>query len=231
LQSIEEPTVVLKVPTVGTAEAKTTKAKEPQAKKMEKMPKILSPSAEASLPKVQKAPAATPKRRRMANVLDAVLETMKALSLGATKKDAKATKVQDVAEAGPSAPIETKAVAPEDKADPQASDVGMAKGTDAGKRAKSPTPEAAVEDADYIYRHASGKKLSEEEVLEGRHYARKLKYPKGALVFNDTNDDDFLYCLPDNKEISVCREIAKSMGFPKLEDGLRFCRRMILLTA
>jgi hypothetical protein len=37
-------------------------------------------------------------------------------------------------------------------------------------------------------------------------------------VFNGTNEDDFLYCLPDNKEISVCREIAKSMGFPKLED-------------
>jgi hypothetical protein len=62
--------------------------------------------------------------------------------------------------------------------------------------------------------------LSEEEVLEARHYARKLKYTKGALVFNGTNDDDFLYCLSDNKEISVCREIAKSMGIPKLEEGL-----------
>jgi hypothetical protein len=39
-------------------------------------------------------------------------------------------------------------------------------------------------------------------------------------VFNGTNEDDFLYCLPDNKEISFCREIAKSMGFPKLEEGL-----------
>jgi hypothetical protein len=39
-------------------------------------------------------------------------------------------------------------------------------------------------------------------------------------VFNGTEEDDFLYCLPDNKEISVCREIAKSMGFPKLEEGL-----------
>jgi hypothetical protein len=39
-------------------------------------------------------------------------------------------------------------------------------------------------------------------------------------VFNGTNEDDFLYCLPDNKEISVCREIAKSMRFPKLEEGL-----------
>jgi hypothetical protein len=39
-------------------------------------------------------------------------------------------------------------------------------------------------------------------------------------VFNGTNEDDFLYCLPDSKEISVCQEIAKSMGFPKLEEGL-----------
>jgi hypothetical protein len=29
-----------------------------------------------------------------------------------------------------------------------------------------------------------------------------------------------LYCLPDSKEISVCREMSKSFGFPTLEDGL-----------
>jgi hypothetical protein len=62
--------------------------------------------------------------------------------------------------------------------------------------------------------------LSEAEVLEARHYAQRLKYPKGALVFNGTNKDDFLCRLPDNKEISVCREITRSMGFPKLEEGL-----------
>ena len=39
-------------------------------------------------------------------------------------------------------------------------------------------------------------------------------------MFNGTDEDDFLYCLPDNKEISVCREIAKSMGFSNLEEGL-----------
>jgi hypothetical protein len=30
----------------------------------------------------------------------------------------------------------------------------MAEGPDTGEREKSPAPEAAVEDADYIYRHA-----------------------------------------------------------------------------
>jgi hypothetical protein len=49
---------------------------------------------------------------------------------------------------------------------------------------------------------------------------KKLKYPKGALVFNGSGEEDFLYCLPDNKEISVNREIGRRFGFPKLEDGL-----------
>jgi hypothetical protein len=69
-------------------------------------------------------------------------------------------------------------------------------------------------------RHASGKILSEEEKREAHHYAQKLKYPKGALIFNGSREEDFLYCLPDSKEISVCREMARSFGFPTLEDGL-----------
>jgi len=88
------------------------------------------------------------------------------------------------------------------------------------EKAAAPTPEATSEDLDYVIRHASGKRLSEEEIFEAKHYARELKYPKGALVFNGTDEDDFLYCLPDNKELSVCREMARSMGFPKLEAGL-----------
>jgi hypothetical protein len=56
--------------------------------------------------------------------------------------------------------------------------------------------------------------------VETKHYARELKYLKGALVYKGSDEDDFLYCLPDNKEISVCREMAKNMGFPKLEAGL-----------
>jgi hypothetical protein len=77
-----------------------------------------------------------------------------------------------------------------------------------------------IENIDYIIRHASRKKLSEEEMLEARHYAQKLKYPKGALVFNGSNEEDFMYCLSDNKEIYVSREISKIIGFPKLEDCL-----------
>jgi hypothetical protein len=77
---------VPKVPTVGSAEAKYDKGKEPQVEKIVKKPEILSPAAKANLPKVQKASTATPKRRRMANMLDVVLETTKALSPAPTKK-------------------------------------------------------------------------------------------------------------------------------------------------
>jgi hypothetical protein len=65
-----------------------------------------------------------------------------------------------------------------------------------------------------------GERLSKEEEREAQRYAQKLKYPKGALVFNDNGEEDFLYCLPDSKEISVCREMGRSFGFPTLEDGL-----------
>jgi hypothetical protein len=140
-----------KVPTVGPAEAKDDTIEEPKVEETVKMPEILSPPAEANLSKMQKAPAATPKRRRMASVLDAVMETTKALTPAPIKKVAEVAKVQAEANAGPIVPIETKAVAPEDKADQQTSDTSMAAGQSMAEKAKSPVPEAPVEDVDYIF--------------------------------------------------------------------------------
>jgi hypothetical protein len=88
------------------------------------------------------------------------------------------------------------------------------------EKAAAPAPEALKESIEYIIRHASGKRLSKEEEREAQHYAQKLKYPKGALVFKGSREEDFLYCLPDSKEVSVCREMGRSFGFPTLEDGL-----------
>jgi hypothetical protein len=220
VQSVEEPIVVPKVPTVEPTKAKDGAAEGPIAQKVLKLPEILSPSARAELPKVQKTAATTPKRRRMASVLDTIVETTKALTPASTKKATEAAKNQVKAKARPSAPTKTKADVPEDKVGQQISDTGKTTEQDVTEKAKSSVPEALAEDIDYIVRHASRKKLSEEEILEAKHYAQRLKYPKGALVFNGTNEDDFMYYLPDNKEISVCWEIAKSMGFPKLEEGL-----------
>ena len=40
------------------------------------------------------------------------------------------------------------------------------------------------------------------------------------MVYGGDNDDDFLYCLLDSKEVNVCREMMDNMGYPKLELGL-----------
>jgi hypothetical protein len=85
----------------------------------------------------------------------------------------------------------------------------------------SPTPEASCQDdLEYIVCHASGKQLSEEQIAKVQHYAKDLKYPRGSLVYAGNDEDDFLYCLRDNKEINVCREMMDNMGYPKLELGL-----------
>jgi hypothetical protein len=219
-QSAEGSILVLKVPIVGPAKAKDDAAKEPELEKTVMMPKILSPQVEAELPKVTRAPATTPKRRRMASVLHAIVETTRALTPALVKKVAEAATEHTETEAGPSVPAETKLAATEQRAEEESPDTGVALEKSMAKKARSPAPEAPSKGLDYIVRHASGKRLSEEEVFEAKHYARELKYPKGALVFNGTDEDDFVYCLPDNKELSVCREMAKSMGFPKLEAGL-----------
>jgi hypothetical protein len=72
----------------------------------------------------------------------------------------------------------------------------------------------------YIVRHASGKQLSTEQVVKTQHYAKELKYPQGSLVYRGDNKDDFLYCLPDSKEVNICREMMDNMWYPKLELGL-----------
>jgi hypothetical protein len=93
-QSAEGSIVVPKVPTVGPDEAKDDAAREPELEKIVMVPEILSPPSEVELLKVPKAPTATPKRRRMASVLDAIMETTKALTPAPTKKVAEAVTIQ-----------------------------------------------------------------------------------------------------------------------------------------
>jgi hypothetical protein len=189
VQSTEEPVIMPKVLTVKLVETKVDKAEKPKIEETMKMPEILSLPIEADLLKMQKTCAATPKRRRMANVLDVVLETTKVLSFVLVKKvvpaetksqaetetrQAKVAQVQAEAEAGPLVPTETEPAVVE----------GKATGQIASEKVETPAPEASKESTEYIIRHASGKELSQEEMLETRHYAQKLKYPKVALVFN-----------------------------------------------
>jgi hypothetical protein len=179
-RSPKESNVVPKVPIVEPAEDETTRKLE--LEKATDLPEILSQPVEAELPKVAKAPATTPKRRRMASMLDAIVETTRALTPYPVKKVAEAATAHTETEAGPSMPAETKLAAAEQRAEEESPDTGVALEKSVAKESKSPTLEAPSEGLDYIIRHASGKRLSEEEVFEAKHYARELKYSKGALV-------------------------------------------------
>jgi hypothetical protein len=90
----------------------------------------------------------------------------------------------------------------------------------ASEKSKSPAPKAPTKELKFIVWHASGKQLSEEQLAEVQHYAKDLKYPWGSLVYGGDDKDDFLYCLLDNKEINVYREMADNTGYLKLELGL-----------
>jgi hypothetical protein len=163
----------------------------------------------------------------MVNVLD-VLETIKSSSSTPGKAaeapktqaetkltEAEAAKSQVETESGPSKPAKEKSLETgEEETKKEAAKQILPEKT------VSSTPEASSKVPDYIVRHASGKRLSEEEKREAQYYAQKLKYPKGALIFNGSGEEDFLYCLLDSKEISFCLEMGKIFGFPTLEDGL-----------
>jgi hypothetical protein len=142
-------------------EAKGKAAKGPEREKTVGLPKILSPPPEPELPKVLKAHAITPKRRRMASVLDAVMESTRALTPTPGKETAKIAIARAKIEAGPSVPTKIEPAGTEHRTEQGSSDVGFAlEKKDALEKVKSTTPEAPSEDFDFIIRHASGKRLS-----------------------------------------------------------------------
>jgi hypothetical protein len=182
----EELAIMPKVPTVKVVETKVDKAEKPETEEITKMLEVLSPLVKATIPKVQMGSVVTPKRRRMVNVLD-VLETTDSISLAPTGKVAEADKTQPKAdtkqieveatitqaktEAWPTVPVETKLATTEQRVEGITADSNIAFEKIAAKEAESIAPEALSEDFDYIIRHASGKRLSKEEIFEAKHYA------------------------------------------------------------
>jgi hypothetical protein len=198
-----------------TADATITTVEETEAKSSKtEHPKLQSPSTTTGFLKLTTATTITPRKgRRMASVLDAVLKSSKVPTPDSTKasKDNIEKLVVAAARASPTyaeaGPLRSKPVEKAKESLP--------------KKPSSPIPEApSRDDLEYIVRHASGKQLSEEQIVEVQHYAKDLKYPRGSFVYGGNDEDDFIYCLPDNKEINVCREMMDNMGYPKLELGL-----------
>jgi hypothetical protein len=93
-QKVGEPATMPKEASDDLVELKTEKdkAEKPNIEETKAL-EILSPSSEVTVLKAQKSSAATPKRRRMANVLD-VLETVKTLSSTPSRKIVEASKAQ-----------------------------------------------------------------------------------------------------------------------------------------
>jgi hypothetical protein len=98
-QRIEEPAAMSKAPSAELVEPKTDKTEEPRIEGTKTL-EVLSPSAEVIVPKAQKGLAATPKRKRMASVVD-VLESVKASSSIPSGKIVEASKMQIEAKTKP----------------------------------------------------------------------------------------------------------------------------------
>jgi hypothetical protein len=172
MQKIEEPAAVPKVTSTKLAEPKTDNIAETRVEGTKTL-EVLSPSAEVTMPKAQKGLAATPKRKRMASVLD-VLETVKASSSIPSGKIAEASKIQIKAETRP-AEVEGEVsqasaeVGPSEPIDKQPSEIEKKAAEEEAteqsllEKTVTPTPEVLKENIEYIIRHASGKKLSKEE--------------------------------------------------------------------
>jgi hypothetical protein len=90
-QKIEEPTAMPKASSAKLAEPKADNIEEIEVERT-KILEVISPSTEVTVPKAQKDLTATPKRKRMVNVLD-VLETIKTSS-STPGKTAEASKTQ-----------------------------------------------------------------------------------------------------------------------------------------
>jgi hypothetical protein len=78
-------------------------------------------------------------------------------------------------------------------------------------------PEAPSKIYDYIVRHASGKKLSEEEVFEANHYARELKYPKGHLCSMGQTKMTFYTASRTTKNYPSAGRWVEAWGFQSLK--------------
>ena len=177
-------------------EARTELVEESKLEKAAEQLKALSPPCITELLNASRIPATTPRKRRMTSVLDAVMESVKTLNPASAEvpstegeilnKSDEAGMVQTISEAGPSVSAEAR---------PSKNAPLILEKEGDSEKSKSPAPGAPTKELEFIVRHASGKQLSEEQIVEARQYAKDLKYPRGSLVYSGKDEDDFLYCL------------------------------------
>ena len=170
------------------------------------------------MPKIAKIVSVTSKRRRMASVLDAVMESTKALTPASTeapsvegentKKSAEAGMTQVAADAGPSAPAEARpSKAIENGAESRPSDATKAplllEKERATEESESPAPGASTENLEFIVCHASGKKY------------QKSKLPKRSITPGICSTLEGPWCMVGMMKMTsfiVCLTIKRFMS-------------------
>jgi hypothetical protein len=138
------------------------------AEKVPEQPKMMV----TALPKLL-ATTGTPRKRRMASVLEAILESVKTLP---PSIEASGSKTEDVTE------IITASTSTHAEAGPSETSLENLVKESLPEKPSAPAPEApSRSDLNFIIRHAWGKQLSVEQVAETEHYAKELKTPPGIL--------------------------------------------------
>lgn len=151
---------------VMPAESVADPTKEPELEKVAEQPKMVM----IALSKLSATTTATPRKRRMASVLDDVLESVKTPPLTPTK--ASGGKIEDAEE------MVTASTSARVKVGPSEAMPGKLTEESLLEKPTTSAPEApSQDDLNFIVRHASGKQLSAEQITEIVHYAKELKYP------------------------------------------------------
>jgi hypothetical protein len=146
---IEESSSVSELSHSDPAEAGTKSAGDLELKTTSEQPKALSPLRETEPPRASKIPIVTPRRRRMASVLDAVMESVKVQTPASApdtesetlKKSDEASVARATSEAGPSTLAE---------ACPLGAIPVLVEKESVSEKPKSPAPEASIEELEFI---------------------------------------------------------------------------------
>jgi hypothetical protein len=134
----------------------------------------------------------------MASVLDTILRSSKMATPAPTRiskdKARELEKTIDVSAASDCSKARPSEIRPTEQVNESLSE-----------KVSLPIPKVvSTEDLEFIICHASGKQLTQKQIAEAQHYTKDLKYPRGSLVYEGDEEDSFIYCLPDSKQIDVC---------------------------
>jgi hypothetical protein len=157
-ESEEAASLVIEISPAMPIEASVGLVKEPESETAAEHPKVLSPLAAIGLPKPTSITTSTPRKRKMASILDVVLESMEAPvsasaeasgeTSGVAKEATTASMANVLTEAGPS----------------EATPTGLVE-ENAPEKSKSLAPETPPHgNLEFIVRHASVKQISLEQI-------------------------------------------------------------------